>query len=65
LNHAANIAVEIRTEGVLLRPEAEDEDNVDALLQDMAPQDAPPEARRRWRLLRRKRGNNTSTEHTS
>jgi ABC-type lipoprotein export system ATPase subunit len=65
LNHAANIAVEIRTEGVLLRPETEDEDNVDALLQDMAPQDAPPEARRRWRLLRRKRGNNTSTEQTS
>lgn len=56
LTTAANIAVEIRPEGVLLRPEEEDDDGVDAALQDMLPQDAPPENRRRRilpRLFRR------------
>jgi ABC-type lipoprotein export system ATPase subunit len=45
LADAARIAVEIRPEGVLLRPEAEEEDNTDALLQEMLPQDTPPEKR--------------------
>ncbi|GAB4517600.1 MAG: ABC transporter ATP-binding protein [Anaerolineae bacterium] len=54
LTQAANIAVEIRPEGVLLRPEALEDDNIGAALQDMLPQDAPPQARRR-RLFRRKR----------
>jgi putative ABC transport system ATP-binding protein len=54
LSEAPRIAVEIRPEGVLLRPEAEQTDDTGALLQDMLPQDAPPEARRRWRLFRRK-----------
>lgn len=53
LNEAARIAVEIRPEGVLLRPENEEQDNVGALLQEMLPQDAPPEKRRGLRLFRR------------
>lgn len=59
LAQAANISVEIRPEGVLLRPEAEDIDNTDALLAGMLPQDAPPEKRniftRIRRILRRNR----------
>jgi putative ABC transport system ATP-binding protein len=52
LAEAQRIAVEIRPEGVLLRPEAEAPDDANAMLQDMVPQDAPPE--KRWRFLRRK-----------
>jgi putative ABC transport system ATP-binding protein len=52
LAEAQRIAVEIRPEGVLLRPEAETPDDANAMLQDMVPQDAPPE--KRWRFLRRK-----------
>src|SRR5690606_41954984 len=44
------IAIEIRPEGVLLRPEVEAVDDTDALLQDILPLDAPPE-KRRWRLF--------------
>jgi ABC-type lipoprotein export system ATPase subunit len=57
LSAAHRIAVEIRPEGVLLRPEAEDDDSVDAILAEMLPQDAPPESRRRrwWPFRRRKR----------
>jgi hypothetical protein len=50
LKQAHNIAVEIRPEGVLLRPEDDEDDNVDALLQEMLPQDAPPDEKKR-RLL--------------
>jgi len=54
LKEAARISVEVRPEGVLLRPEAEDIDNMDALLQGILPQDAPPEKRTFLsRLLRR------------
>jgi ABC-type nitrate/sulfonate/bicarbonate transport system ATPase subunit len=53
LKSAPRIAVEIRPEGVLLRPEADQIDDTHALLQEMMPQDAPPE-RRRFRLFRRK-----------
>lgn len=51
------IAVEIRPEGVLLRPENDPEDGDDSGLTDLVPQDAPPEKRRPWplRLLRRGR----------
>jgi ABC-type lipoprotein export system ATPase subunit len=42
LHDASNIAVEIRPEGVLLRAERDEDDSVDALLQDILPQDAPP-----------------------
>jgi putative ABC transport system ATP-binding protein len=52
LNGAQRIAVEIRPEGVLLRPEADQVDDTSALLQEILPQDAPP-ARRRFRLFRR------------
>jgi ABC-type methionine transport system ATPase subunit len=45
LSEAASISVEIRPEGVLLRPESEDIDNTEALLISMLPQDAPPEKR--------------------
>lgn len=54
LNGGRNIAVEIRPEGVLLRPEDEEDENVGALLVDMLPQDAPPERRRRRLLLFRR-----------
>lgn len=47
LAEASRIAVEIRPEGVLLRPEVDQADDMNALLQEMLPQDAPPE-RRRW-----------------
>jgi putative ABC transport system ATP-binding protein len=52
LAEAPRIAIEIRPEGVLLRPEADEQEDTDALLQEMLPQDAPPEKRRwfgRWR----------------
>ncbi len=58
LDQAANISVEIRPEGVLLRPEAEDEDNLEAVLQEMLPQDVPPEQKRRG-LFRRRREKTT------
>jgi hypothetical protein len=37
LNEAARIAVEIRPEGVLLRPEHAAHDDTDAVLQDILP----------------------------
>jgi ABC-type lipoprotein export system ATPase subunit len=46
LSTAASIAIEVRPEGVLLRPEIDEIDDTDALLQDMMPQDAPPQRRR-------------------
>jgi ABC-type lipoprotein export system ATPase subunit len=52
LNGAPRISVEIRPEGVLLRPETEQTDDTAALLQEMLPQDAPPQ-KRRFRLFRR------------
>ena len=50
LDEAARIAVEIRPEGVLLRPEMETEDDTGALLQDMLPQhrNGSSGKRRRW-----------------
>src|SRR5262245_40961778 len=42
LSEAPRIAVEIRPEGVLLRPEVDPLDETGTLLQDMLPQDAPP-----------------------
>lgn len=45
LTQAARISVEVRPEGVLLRPENEDHDDTEALLQEMLPQDAPPAKR--------------------
>jgi hypothetical protein len=54
LTEAPRIAVEIRPEGVLLRPESDETDDINTALQDMLPQDAPPE-RKRWRLFRRKK----------
>jgi ABC-type lipoprotein export system ATPase subunit len=56
LREAARISVEVRPEGVLLRPEEEDMDNTDALLQGMVPQDAPPEKHSFFsRIFRRNR----------
>jgi ABC-type lipoprotein export system ATPase subunit len=52
LADAQRISVEIRPEGVLLRPEIDTVDDTAALLQDMLPQDAPPEKRRWWRRKR-------------
>lgn len=54
LAEAPRIAIEIRPEGVLLRPEADEQDDTEAVLQDMLPQDAPPE-KRRWGLFGRRR----------
>jgi len=53
LKEAPRISVEIRPEGVLLRPELDELDNTDALLRDMLPQDAPPEKRTLLARLRR------------
>lgn len=53
LSEAARISVEIRQEGVLLRPETEDIDNTESLLVGILPQDAPPEKRNIFRRLRR------------
>jgi ABC-type lipoprotein export system ATPase subunit len=47
---APRISVEVRPEGVLLRPETDETDDTGAVLQDMFPQDAPPKPGRRWRL---------------
>ncbi|MCB9454138.1 MAG: ABC transporter ATP-binding protein [Anaerolineaceae bacterium] len=55
LAQAPRIAVEIRPEGVLLRPETDEDDDAAAALQEMLPQDAPPDQRRRWRFLRRRK----------
>jgi ABC-type lipoprotein export system ATPase subunit len=55
LQQAARIAVEIRPEGVLLRPETDEEDNTEAALAEMLPQDRPPEKHRfLGRFFRRK-----------
>ncbi|MEL6306504.1 MAG: ABC transporter ATP-binding protein [Chloroflexota bacterium] len=43
LESAARIAVEVRPEGVLLRPETEESDDLDNALAGLLPQDAPPE----------------------
>ncbi|MCA9882657.1 MAG: ABC transporter ATP-binding protein [Anaerolineae bacterium] len=56
LRQAPNIAVEIRPEGVLLRPEQEDEVYGDAILGDMLPQDAAPTRTGLLHLLRRLTG---------
>jgi ABC-type lipoprotein export system ATPase subunit len=49
LAEASRIAVEIRPEGILLRAEASHEDDGEAALQAMLPQDAPPERKGWWR----------------
>ncbi|MBN1287204.1 MAG: ABC transporter ATP-binding protein [Anaerolineae bacterium] len=56
LTEAPRISVEIRPEGVLLRPEIDEIDDTEAILQDMLPQDAPPKALNgRFRLFRRRK----------
>lgn len=50
LSVADRIAVEIRPEGILLRPEEDESDNTEALLAEMLPQDKPPD---RGGILRR------------
>jgi ABC-type lipoprotein export system ATPase subunit len=56
LADVAHITVEIRPEGVLLRPGTDEMDDVQAVLQGMLPQDAPPaRTRRRWRFWRRRK----------
>ncbi len=56
LEQAPSFSIEIRPEGVLLRPDIEVEDDTGALLQDMLPQDAPPdEGAGRWQLFRRRK----------
>ena len=60
LTEAARIAVEVRPEGVLLRPEAAESDDTEALLQEMLPQDAPPTRRGLLARLRRRQDNRYS-----
>ncbi|MEL6526715.1 MAG: ATP-binding cassette domain-containing protein, partial [Chloroflexota bacterium] len=45
LQQAPRVAIEIRPEGILLRPEKDDLDNTDTLLADMLPQNAAPNSR--------------------
>jgi ABC-type lipoprotein export system ATPase subunit len=52
LAEAPHFSIEIRPEGVLLRPETESDD--DAGFGDLVPQDTAPESKRRLRLFRRK-----------
>lgn len=54
LSGASRVAIEIRPEGVLLRPEVDAIDDTNAILQEMLPQDAPPERRRLFRRKARK-----------
>jgi len=54
LEESERITVEIRPEGILLRGEEEETDDTHALLQEMLPQDAPPEKSGRWRRLLRR-----------
>jgi putative ABC transport system ATP-binding protein len=57
LDEAARIAVEIRPEGVLLRPEMDVKDDTGALLQDMLPHhNGAHGKRRRWPFRRDGRG---------
>ena len=58
LGVAHRVAVEIRPEGVLLRPEMEEEDETNALIETMLPQDTPPQKRGLFRWLRRKKKDN-------
>jgi putative ABC transport system ATP-binding protein len=51
LDEAARIAVEIRPEGVLLRPEQDVEDDTDTILQDILPH-RNGSGRRRWKFWR-------------
>jgi len=52
LDEAARISVEIRPEGVLLRPEQAVDDNTDTILQDILPRSGHGTGKRRWRHLR-------------
>lgn len=53
LAHADRIAIEIRPEGVLIRPEIIEVEDTEALLSGIIPEDAPPpEAEKRSRLAR-------------
>ncbi|MEM9952200.1 MAG: ABC transporter ATP-binding protein [Chloroflexota bacterium] len=65
LGSASRIAVEIRPEGVLLRPEMAEDDNTDALLQGMLPQDKPPEKRTLLRRIGRLLGRKSKKEKAS
>jgi hypothetical protein len=58
LDEAARIAVEIRPEGVLLRPESDLLEDTDMALQGLLMQDAPSPKRRRFRFWRNGRGAN-------
>lgn len=56
LAEAPRISVEMRPEGVLLRPETDELDDTEAILQDMLPQDTPPKpAGGRFRLFGRRK----------
>lgn len=59
LTDAARISVEVRPEGILLRPEQEQEQDTEGLLSDMLPQDSVPKAESngysRLRFWRRKK----------
>lgn len=58
LDEAARITVEVRPEGVLLRPEQDIEDNTDVLLQDILPRKhTNGTGRRKWRFWRDGRAN--------
>jgi ABC-type lipoprotein export system ATPase subunit len=63
LSGAPRIAVEIRPEGVLLRPDLDANDDASAALQEILPQDAPPE--RRGLLARLFRRNKIETRKAS
>lgn len=66
LANADRIAIEVRPEGVLIRPEMDEADDTEALLTGMIPEDAPPPEpeKSRWRRWRR-RGRKAEEQATS
>lgn len=69
LAEADRISIEVRPEGVLLRPEADEIDDTRAVLRDILPQDSPPPRPQalRWlrrRLRRKPRSDKEKTEST-
>jgi len=61
---APRIAVEIRPEGVLLRPEEDDVIDDEALMDEFLPQDAPPPKRQLFGWLRRRLRRNKKEQTT-
>lgn len=65
LSDAHHIAVEIRPEGVLLRPESAEDEELSGTIDDILPQDSPPPKRGLLGRLRRRSTKKQKQEQTS